>query len=70
MLNDAETQLREMTEKVQMLEKQTEEKLAEKKKLKEDAEATESKLKRAEEIVGGLGGVMFPPRVIGWVVLD
>eukprot|EP00668_Euglena_longa_P046636 GGOE01062321.1.p1 GENE.GGOE01062321.1~~GGOE01062321.1.p1 ORF type:complete len:2198 (+),score=861.46 GGOE01062321.1:644-6595(+) len=56
MLNDAETQLREMTEKVQMLEKQTEEKLAEKKKLKEDAEATESKLKRAEEIVGGLGG--------------
>ena len=50
MLAAAEEELRKTTEKVEALEKQTEEKLAEKQKLQEDAEATENKLKRAEEV--------------------
>uniref|UniRef100_A0A7S1IC30 Dynein heavy chain n=1 Tax=Eutreptiella gymnastica TaxID=73025 RepID=A0A7S1IC30_9EUGL len=56
MLADALAVLQEMTEKVEALEKQTNEKLTEKKKLQDDAEATQAKLTRAEEIVGGLGG--------------
>lgn len=43
------------------LERQTEEKLGEKRRLAEDAERTETRLRRAEEIVGGLGGVCARP---------
>eukprot|EP01059_Diplonema_ambulator_P010461 TRINITY_DN204_c1_g2_i3.p1 TRINITY_DN204_c1_g2~~TRINITY_DN204_c1_g2_i3.p1 ORF type:complete len:3050 (+),score=1214.76 TRINITY_DN204_c1_g2_i3:4746-13895(+) len=55
MLNAAVEQLNEMNQKVAALEAQMTERLDEKNRLQKEAEQTEAKLKRAEQLVSGLG---------------
>ena len=55
LLSHAISQLNEMNEKVAGLEKQMNERLDEKNRLQKEAEQTEAKLKRAEQLVTGLG---------------